>query len=51
MVVTDSSFLVALFLPYDINHEKAMELFQEVESIVIPYEILIETLTVLLYGC
>jgi|Deesub1362B_J571_1020462.scaffolds.fasta_scaffold01319_3 predicted nucleic acid-binding protein len=49
MAVADSSFLVALFLPYDANHEKAKELFQEVENIVIPYEILIETLAVLLY--
>jgi len=49
MAVADSSFLVALFLPYDVNHEKAKELFKESESVIIPFEILIETLTVLLY--
>jgi len=49
MAVADSSFLVALFLPYDTNHEKAKELFTETDTVIIPYEILIETLTVLLY--
>ncbi len=49
MAVVDSSFLVALFLPYDINHEKAVDEFSKAESLVIPYEILMETLTVLLY--
>ncbi len=49
MAVADSSFLVALFLPYDTNHERAKELFMKADTVIIPYEILIETLTVLLY--
>ncbi len=53
MAVADSSFLVALFLKYDINHENAKKIYSEIlkqgELIFIPYEILIETLTVLLY--
>ncbi|MBO8183579.1 MAG: PIN domain-containing protein [Archaeoglobus sp.] len=36
-------------MPYDTNHEGAKELFTETDTIIIPYEILIETLTVLLY--
>jgi predicted nucleic acid-binding protein len=49
MAVADSSFLVALFLPYDINHEKAKELFKNTDYVIVPYEILMETLTVLLH--
>ena len=49
VAVADSSFLVALFLPYDTNHERAKELFMEADTVIVPYEILIEILTVLFY--
>ena len=50
MFIADSSFLVSLFLPFDVNHEKAKKQFVEVkDKIFIPNIILYETLTVLTY--
>ncbi len=48
--IADSSFLVALFLPNDYNHEKAKNIFiKNQEKIFISNIILYETLTVINY--
>ncbi len=47
--LADSSFLVALFYPRDINHNKAIKLLEHVEKIFIHPDVLKETLTVLMY--
>ncbi len=50
MIVADSSFLVALFLPNDANHDGAVEKFSQIlDKVFIPNIILYETLTVINY--
>ncbi|MBU0527626.1 PIN domain-containing protein [Candidatus Micrarchaeota archaeon] len=50
MIVADSSFLVSLFLPNDINHSEAKEIFTKTtDKIFISNIILYETLTVINY--
>lgn len=47
--VADSSFLVALFLPEDVNHKKAKEIFEKEDLLIVPFDIIKETLTVITY--
>ncbi|MCD6482812.1 MAG: PIN domain-containing protein [Candidatus Aenigmarchaeota archaeon] len=49
MKVVDSSFLVALFLPEDVNHKKAKEIFEKEDLFMVPFDIIKETLTVITY--
>ncbi len=49
MKVADSSFLVALFIPFDLNHERAVKLFKREDRFLVPEDILKETLTVIAY--
>ncbi len=49
MKIADSSFLVALFLPEDINHEKAKKVFEKEDLFLIPEDIVKEILTVICY--
>ncbi len=49
MKIPDSSFLVALFLPEDVNHEKAKVIFEKEEKFLVPEDVVKETLTVITY--
>lgn len=50
MHIIDSSIWVALFLDFDVNYEKAIEIFSQInDKIYLPYCVISEVATVLTY--